>query len=89
MRIPHDQHLLYIFLLDVVVATVVYSGRSGVYELVLIDDTLRDMIHDHQPEPVLKKHARSLFPSIRQDGYKRVLAGDTSLEEVIRVTSEE
>lgn len=66
-----------------------YNGRSGVYELILIDDTLRGMIHDHQPEPALKKHARTLFPSIRQDGYKRVLAGDTSLEEVIRVTSEE
>ncbi len=66
-----------------------YSGRSGVYELILIDDKLRDMIHDHQPEPVLKKYARSIFPSIREDGYKRVLAGDTSLEEVVRVTSEE
>ena len=66
-----------------------YSNRSGVYELIVIDDKLRDMIHDHQPEPQLKKYTRTLFPSIRQDGYKRVLAGDTSLEEVIRVTSEE
>jgi general secretion pathway protein E len=66
-----------------------YSGRSGVYELIAIDDKLRTMIHDRQPEPQLKKHARTLFPSIRQDGYKRVLAGHTSLEEVLRVTSEE
>lgn len=66
-----------------------YSGRSGVYELIVIDDKLRAMIHDHQPEPQLKKYARTMFPSIRQDGYKRVLAGDTSLEEVVRVTSEE
>jgi len=66
-----------------------YSGRSGVYELIMIDDKLRAMIHDHQPEPQLKKYARTLFPSIRQDGYKRVLTGETSLEEVIRVTSEE
>ncbi len=65
-----------------------YSGRSGVYELIVIDDTLRAMVHDNQPEPQLKKYARSLFPTIRQDGYKRVLAGDTSLEEVVRVTSE-
>jgi len=50
---------------------------------------LQGMIHDHQPEPQLKKYARPHFPSIRQDGYKRVLAGDTSLEEVVRVTSEE
>ncbi len=66
-----------------------YNNRSGVYELIVIDDKLRAMIHDHEPEPQLKKYTRTLFPTIRQDGYKRVLAGDTSLEEVVRVTSEE
>lgn len=66
-----------------------YSGRSGVYELIVIDDTLRNMIHDRKPELQLKKYARTLFPSIRQDGYERVLQGHTSLEEVLRVTSEE
>jgi len=66
-----------------------YSGRSGVYELILIDDTLRGMIHDRKPEPELKKYARTRFPSIRQDGYQRVLSGDTALEEILRVTSEE
>ncbi len=66
-----------------------YSGRSGVYELIAIDDTLRTMIHDRKPEQQLKKHARTLFPSIRQDGFRRVLAGFTSLEEILRVTSEE
>lgn len=66
-----------------------YSGRSGVYELIAIDDHLRTMIHDRQPEQNIRKYARTLFPSIRQDGYRRVLAGDTSLEEVLRVTNEE
>jgi general secretion pathway protein E len=66
-----------------------YSGRSGVYELIAINDKLRAMIHGREPEPELKKYARTLFPTIRQDGYKRVLAGDTSLEEVLRVTSDE
>lgn len=66
-----------------------YSGRSGVYELIAIDDHLRGMIHDRQSEQSIKKYARTLFPSIRQDGYRRVLAGDTSLEEVLRVTNEE
>lgn len=65
-----------------------YRGRSGVYELIAIDDTLRALIHDRQAEQVLKKYARTLFPSIRQDGYRRVLQGDTSLEEVLRVTNE-
>lgn len=66
-----------------------YSGRSGVYEVIAIDDNLRSMIHDRKSEHELKKHARLLFPSIRQDGYRRVLAGDTALEEVLRVTGDE
>lgn len=66
-----------------------YLGRSGVYELIAIDDELRTMIHDKVPEQKMRKYARTLFPSIRQDGYRRVLAGDTSLEEILRVTSED
>lgn len=66
-----------------------YSGRSGVYELIAIDESLRTMIHDKAPEQAMRKYARKLFPSIRQDGYRRVLMGDTSLEEVLRVTSED
>ena len=66
-----------------------YSGRSGVYELIGIDEKLRSMIHDRMPEQQIKKYARTLFPGIRQDGYRRVLTGETSLEEVLRVTNEE
>ncbi len=66
-----------------------YSSRSGVYELIAIDDTLRTMIHSKESEQNITKYARTLFPSIRQDGLRRVLAGDTSLEEILRVTSEE
>lgn len=66
-----------------------YSGRSGVYELIAIDDALRTMIHDRAPEQQMRKHARMSFSSLRRDGYRRVLMGDTSLEEVLRVTSED
>lgn len=66
-----------------------YVGRSGVYELIAIDDTLRTMIHDRAPEQQMRKYARGLFPSLRQDGYQRVLRGDTSLEEILRITSED
>jgi len=65
-----------------------YAGRSGVYELVVIDDALRGMIHDHAPEQQLRQYARQLFLSLRQDGCRRIIAGDTSLEEILRVTSE-
>jgi general secretion pathway protein E len=66
-----------------------YSGRSGVYEMIAINDSIRTMIHDKTPEPVIKKYARTLFPSIRHDGYLRILAGETSVDEILRVTSEE
>jgi general secretion pathway protein E len=66
-----------------------YLGRSGVYELIAIDDAMQAMIHEHAPEQQLRRHARALFPSIRQDGYRRVVMGDTSLEEILRVTGED
>lgn len=66
-----------------------YAGRSGVYELIAIDETLRTMIHDRAAELQMRKYARSLYPSLRQDGFRRVLKGETSLEEILRVTSED
>jgi general secretion pathway protein E len=66
-----------------------YSGRSGVYELIAVDENLRTMIHDRVPELQMRKYARTLYPSLRQDGFRRVLSGETSLEEILRVTSEE
>lgn len=66
-----------------------YSGRSGVYELIVIDDNLRTMIHDRASEQQMRKYARGFFLSLRQDGFRRVLMGDTSLEEILRVTSED
>ncbi|MDH3452687.1 MAG: type II secretion system ATPase GspE, partial [Gammaproteobacteria bacterium] len=65
-----------------------YHGRSGIYELLLIDERLRALIHDGASEHELEHHARTLTPSIRDDGRRRVLSGDTSLAEVLRVTRE-
>jgi len=63
-----------------------YRGRTGIYELIAIDDVMRTMIHDGASEQNLEKYARTLTPSIRTDGRRRVLQGDTTLEEVLRVT---
>lgn len=63
-----------------------YSGRTGIYELVVIDDAMRTMIHDGAGEHELERLARSHGPSIAADGIQRVLAGTTTLEEVLRVT---
>ena len=65
-----------------------YRGRTGIYELIEVDDNLRDMIHDGSGEHALEAYARQTSPSIRQDGLRRVLSGATTLDEVIRVTRE-
>ena len=63
-----------------------FRGRTGIYEIIVIDDTMRTMIHDGASEQELEKYARTQTPSISADGRRRVLAGDTTLEEVLRVT---
>jgi len=65
-----------------------YRGRTGIYELVEIDEVLRTMIHDGKGEHIMERHARKHSKSIRQDGMRRILNGETSLEEVLRVTQE-
>ena len=63
-----------------------YHGRTGIYELVTIDDTIRSMIHDGAGELELEREARKNSPGIRQDGWRKVLAGETTVQEVLRVT---
>lgn len=65
-----------------------YRGRTGIYELIIIDETLRSMIHRNESLQVIEEYIRPHTPSIREDGFKRVLAGDTSLAEILRVTSQ-
>ncbi len=66
-----------------------YSGRTGIYELVAVDDRLRGMIHDGLSEQEMERHARRTSPGIRDDGRRKVLAGTTTIEEVLRVTRED
>ncbi|MDH3977775.1 MAG: type II secretion system ATPase GspE, partial [Gammaproteobacteria bacterium] len=60
-----------------------FKGRSGIYEVIPIDDELRTMIHDGSSEQALEQYARTLRPSIRDDGMRQVLNGTTTLEEVL------
>ena len=66
-----------------------FAGRTGIYELIAVDDEMRTMIHDGVSEQVLERHARTMGPSIRADGRRRVLEGSTTLEELLRVTRED
>jgi general secretion pathway protein E len=65
-----------------------YRGRTGIYELVVVDQRLRGLIHDEAGEQEMEAYAHGLTASIRQDGVRKILAGETSMEEVLRVTSE-
>ena len=66
-----------------------YRGRSGIFELLTVDEGLRALIHDDASEQALAAHVRTRHPGLHQDGLRRVLQGETSLEEVLRVTREE
>ncbi len=65
-----------------------FTGRTGVYEVTPIDETLRNMIHDGSSEYELENHARTISAGIADDGRRLVLDGITSIEEVLRVTRE-
>lgn len=65
-----------------------YKGRTGIYELITVDEPLRQLIHDRAAQSSLVACARQSSPSIRQDGFNKVLAGVTSVAEVLRVTQE-
>jgi general secretion pathway protein E len=64
-----------------------YRGRTGIYELIEIDDEMRTMIYRGAGEQEMLAYARPHYPGIEVDGRYRVLQGDTSLEELLRVTS--
>jgi general secretion pathway protein E len=65
-----------------------YLGRTGIYELIIIDEELRSLIHKGAGELEMLQHARNFSDSIRRDGMQRVIAGETTIDEIIRVTQE-
>jgi general secretion pathway protein E len=66
-----------------------YDGRSGLYEFIPVDHQLQNMIHEGEGEQVMEQYARSISPSISQDGKRMILEGRTSLEEVLRVSRDD
>ncbi|MBZ6074512.1 type II secretion system ATPase GspE [Aeromonas schubertii] len=66
-----------------------YRGRTGIHELVVIDEPVREAIHNASGELAIERLIRHHTPSIRRDGIDKVLTGQTSLEEVLRVTRED
>jgi len=63
-----------------------YRGRLGIYEVVEVDEHMRELIHNRAGELELDEYARKCGPSIHEDGIAKVLSGLTTIEEVLRVT---
>ncbi|MDN3652996.1 type II secretion system ATPase GspE [Thalassotalea ponticola] len=66
-----------------------YRGRTGIHELLLVDDKVRELIQNNAGEQAIVNAVRANTPSIRHDGFAKVLAGITTLEEILRVTRED
>lgn len=65
-----------------------YEGRIGIYELIVVDATLRRLIHDDASEQTLTAHAFADVPTLSQTGFAHVRNGLTSISEVLRVVQE-
>ena len=64
-----------------------YKGRTGIYEMMLINEEVRNLIYKRESAGTIKKFALdSGLQTLRMDGARKVLAGVTTISEVLRVT---
>jgi type II secretory ATPase GspE/PulE/Tfp pilus assembly ATPase PilB-like protein len=63
-----------------------YFGRTGIYELMVLNEAMRDMIRENPSINKIKAEAvkNGMF-SLQQDGLRQVIQGRTSIEELLRV----
>lgn len=64
-----------------------FMGRLALFELVELDTEMQTLVHENAGEVVLEKVIREKVPSIRDAGFEQVRNGVTTIEEVLRVTS--
>ncbi len=64
-----------------------YRGRTGIYELMLMNEEIRDLIYKRESAGTIKKVALEAgLKTLRMDGARKILAGMTTISEVMRVT---
>jgi general secretion pathway protein E len=64
-----------------------YLGRTGIFELLVIDDDIRELIIKQQGSHIIEEAAiEKGMSTLREDGLRKALAGETTLEEVCRIT---
>jgi len=64
-----------------------FDGRMGLYELLVVDETLRRMIHDDASEQEMAAHAFRAGGTLADAGWAQARAGATTVEEVLRVVA--
>jgi general secretion pathway protein E len=62
-----------------------YTGRIGIYELIRMTDRLRELVHENASEDQMRALAFARTETLTDSGYRQVVLGATSLEEVLRV----
>jgi general secretion pathway protein E len=64
-----------------------YRGRTGIYEMMLIDSEIQNLIYKQESAGTIKRFALNAgLRTLRMDGARKVLAGITTISEVLRVT---
>jgi len=64
-----------------------YRGRTGIYEMMLIDSEIQNLIYKQESAGTIKRFALNAgLKTLRMDGARKVLAGTTTISEVLRVT---
>ena len=65
-----------------------YDGRVAVFELIVVDEIMRQLIHNESSEAELERHARASSPGLMARSLALVAEGLTSLEEVLRAVND-
>ncbi|HEX5398459.1 MAG TPA: GspE/PulE family protein [Verrucomicrobiae bacterium] len=64
-----------------------YQGRKGIYELLVVNESIRPFIMNRAPATTIAQHAmENGMRTLRTDGWNKVKNGETTIEEVLRVT---
>ena len=67
-----------------------YRGRTGIYEIIPMNETIREMVIQKASSQQIKKKAVEMgMRTLRQDGWLKIAGGLTTIEEVMRVTQQE
>ncbi|MCK5719137.1 MAG: type II secretion system ATPase GspE [Thiomargarita sp.] len=65
-----------------------YRGRTGIYEIIAVDSNMSRMIHDDAGQYEIESYAHKTNETIQQNGIHKVVNGETSLDELLRVKNE-